>query len=100
MTPEEMQRENFKVFMEDGPRLSRRYNTWAAAKCSEHNRILLAGLGAFGMGHMWSDRQEGISLESEDVPDDCSALDDFGASCQVDNPIRVRLLMPPYPSGA
>lgn len=41
-----------------GPRLSYASRAHIVARCPSANRVLLGGLGAFGVGQMWSDEEE------------------------------------------
>ncbi len=50
---------NVKVFMEDGPHLSRKYKTNNIAICKTNKCVLITGLGCMGVGTMWFPNQEG-----------------------------------------
>jgi hypothetical protein len=52
-TTEQVQAGNLRAFMEDGPRLSRRYGMFVVARDRQQGMVLLGGLGAVGVGQMW-----------------------------------------------
>jgi hypothetical protein len=66
-----LQQENFAIFLEDGPRLSTKYNVWVLGKCTKRNKILLGGLGGLGIGEMWFNMAEWHKNYSgfEDAPE-------------------------------
>lgn len=73
---DEVRRHNIGVFMEDGPRLSWRYQTAYVAKDTKRNRVMVGGLGAMGIGRMWVEHGDhDPPLDEIDVP-------------EVDSPVR------------
>jgi len=58
MNPKQKQKENTKIFMENGPGLRYDYNTWIVAKDSAHNKVLIGGLGGMGCGQMWAETEQ------------------------------------------
>ena len=54
-TPEEVQSDNLKHFMEHGPGLSYAYGTFVVARDKERGKVLIGGLGGMGVGQMWVD---------------------------------------------
>lgn len=57
-TVEDAQKNNFDVFMERGPGLDSRYQSFVVAKDLKNKKILLGGLGGMGIGEMWFDMSE------------------------------------------
>jgi hypothetical protein len=57
-TVEECRKNNFDVFMEQGPSLSYLYKVWVEARDRKDGWVLLGGLGGIGVGQMWSKEAE------------------------------------------
>lgn len=47
------QKNNVEVFLERGPGLDSRYQTWVVARDRARGRALVGGLGGMGVGQMW-----------------------------------------------
>ena len=55
---EAAEKNNARVLADGGPRLSSAYSKWVVARDRTAKKVLLGGLGGFGIGRMWINESE------------------------------------------
>lgn len=66
-TIRERQASNLGEFMEHGPGLRHSTRTWVLAKDPVNRRVLVGGLGGFGIGRMWFGEAQYTFYEREET---------------------------------
>lgn len=82
--------------MQHGPRLWADRQGYVLFRSSDGSRVLLGGVGAMGIGRMWSDAGHAQNDPTfAEAPVDDDALDDFGENGRGEHPGWLRPPPPP-----
>ena len=58
---------NLSVFLQDGPRMSTRYQTYVCARDRSKKTVLVGGLGCVGVGRMWMSESSCADMDTTEM---------------------------------